>query len=351
MPANASLANLSRFGLVPIARMALATCLATALTAQATGRSITTVAPANLGVTAQFAASYPSSAAGNIGWYVMAGHQAGTVPLPIPGFTVYGSCRVDPSALFQTYLFFLDGSGASTLSLAVPNSTAFSGFPFDIQTLDANLAASALNWGDNDAEVVVGPGTQGPLPSANMVAIPAGSFAMGSNASSGSPYFSNNNERPVHQVTLTRPFWIGKYEVTQAEFQAVMGSNPSMFQDPSKPVDMATWNNAMAYCAALTSTERAAGRVPAGYQYRLPTEAEWEYCCRAGTISEYNTGPTLVGAATGAGTTTVVGTSPPNAFGLHDMHGNCWEWCLDAWDLSENYGTASMTDPYVTVGP
>ena len=144
MLATASLANLARFALVSIAPMALATCLTTALSAQATGRTIATVAPANLGATAQFAASYPISAAGNLGWYVMAGHQAGTVPLPIPGFTVYGSCRVNPAVLFQTFLFLLDGSGTNTLALAVPISNAFLGFPFDLQTLDAHLQSGVL---------------------------------------------------------------------------------------------------------------------------------------------------------------------------------------------------------------
>jgi formylglycine-generating enzyme required for sulfatase activity len=327
--------------------VALATCLGTALTAQATGRSITTVAPANLGVTAQFAASFPSSAAGNIGWFVMAGHLAGTVPLPIAGFTVNGSCRVHPAVIFQTYLFVIDGSGTSTLSLAVPNSNAFLGFPFDLQTLDANLQSGVLTWGDNDAEVVVG--TRGPLPSATMQPIPTGSFAMGST-------FGYAFEQPVHQVAITQPFWMGRYEVTQAEYQAVMGNNPSYFRGANRPVEAVTWHQAMAYCAALTASERAAGRVPLGYQYRLPTEAEWEYCCRAGTTTEWNTGTSISTAQANynnptSGQTVPVGSYAANAFGLMDVHGNVWEWCLDAWDGSNNYPASAVIDPYVSSGP
>jgi formylglycine-generating enzyme required for sulfatase activity len=156
---------------------------------------------------------------------------------------------------------------------------------------------------------------------------------------------------------------MGKYEVTQAEYQSVVGSNPSYFAGapnaPLRPVERVSWNNAIAYCQALTATEQAAGRVPAGYQYRLPTEAEWEYCCRAGTTTEWNTGTSLStsqanfqGAlANGTypnGQTAVVGSYAPNVFGLHDMHGNVWEWCLDSFAA---YTPNSTTDPFITGGP
>ena len=112
----------------------------------------------------------------------------------------------------------------------------------------------------------------------------------------------------------------------------------------------------MAYCAALTATEAAAGRIPAGYQYRLPTEAEWEYVCRAGTTTEWNTGASLVcGQANfsgcGSGQTTAVGSYPANPWGLFDTHGNVWEWCLDWWDGSANYPSSAVSDPYVSSGP
>jgi formylglycine-generating enzyme required for sulfatase activity len=181
-----------------------------------------------------------------------------------------------------------------------------------------------------------------------MVRIESGAFQMGSTAGSAV-------EQPVHSVTITRPFWMGKYEVTQAEYQAVVGSNPSYFSGAQRPVERVTWNGAMAYCASLTATESAAGRIPAGYQYRLPTEGEWEYCCRAGTATEWNTGVSLLcGLANFLGCapnqTTLVGSYAPNAWGLCDMHGNNWEWCLDSWDGSANYSASAASDPYVTVG-
>jgi formylglycine-generating enzyme required for sulfatase activity len=147
--------------------------------------------------------------------------------------------------------------------------------------------------------------------------------------------------------------------VTQAEWQAVMGTNPSFFVGPSLPVESVSWTDAMAYCAALTQSERAAGRLPVGYQYRLPTEAEWEYCCRAGTTTEWEVGISLsCGQAnfwgqTGGcvGQTAHFGSYASNAWGLHDMHGNVWEWCLDAWGGSANYPSGAVSDPYVPSGP
>jgi formylglycine-generating enzyme required for sulfatase activity len=187
----------------------------------------------------------------------------------------------------------------------------------------------------------------GPPSSLNMVAIAPGTFQMGSIG-------GRNNEQPVHAVTITRPFWVGAYEVTQAQYQAVMGSNPSNWQAPQRPVELVSWSSAMAYCTALNANEAAAGRVPFGYQYRLPTEAEWEYCCRAGTTTEWNTGSTL--SVTQAnmnqffGQTVVIGSYAPNPWGLFDTHGNVWEWCLDWWNGSANYPTSAVTDPYVATG-
>ena len=175
----------------------------------------------------------------------------------------------------------------------------------------------------------------------NMVAIQAGTFQMGS-----------TSEAPAHAVTITQPFWMGKYEVTQAEYQAVIGTNPSHFIGPQWPVELVSWTSAMAYCAALTVSEAAVGRVPVGYQYRLPTEAEWEYCCRAGTTSEWSTGPDLDNTQAnfgnpGNGQPTSVGSFAANPWGLCDMHGNVWEWCLDALLA---YTSSPVSDPYVSAG-
>jgi formylglycine-generating enzyme required for sulfatase activity len=125
-------------------------------------------------------------------------------------------------------------------------------------------------------------------------------------------------------------------------------------------VETVTWNNAVAYCAALTTQQAALGNVPAGYQYRLPTEAEWEYACRAGTTTEFNTGAALFcndakfyysyhsNSSCNSSNPVAVGSYAPNAWGLYDMHGNVWEWCLDS---VANYPSGAVTDPFVTGGP
>lgn len=199
---------------------------------------------------------------------------------------------------------------------------------------------------------------------ANLVAIPPGTFLMGSNPP------RPPSEQPAHQVTITRPFWMGKYEVTQAEYRAVMSSNPSQFVGDNRPVELVTWSNAVAYCDQLSVREAAAGRLPPGYEYRLPTEAEWEYCCRAGTSGSYSFGETCTLHSSGGlcycmnyssgcvvgGTIEVGGSSatggappPPNAFGLHDMHGNVSEWCLDIRLVANGYGSGGAeSDPYYT---
>jgi formylglycine-generating enzyme required for sulfatase activity len=157
---------------------------------------------------------------------------------------------------------------------------------------------------------------------------------------------------------------MGEHEVTQAEYTAMMGSNPSLYVGPNRPVETITWNTARAYCTALTVQETLAGNVPVGYEYRLPTEAEWEYACRAGTTTEFNVGagllcsdarfngtyhPTLTFTSCDDPNGTVdVGGYAPNAWGLYDMHGNVFEYCLDSY---ANYSAAPVTDPFVPGGP
>jgi formylglycine-generating enzyme required for sulfatase activity len=180
------------------------------------------------------------------------------------------------------------------------------------------------------------PAKTGLIPLTNMVAIKAGTFM-----------------RIKFPVTISRDFWIGKYEVTQGEFQAVMGQNPSHFTgDLNRPVEKVTLLAANDYCSALTQRERESGRLPAGYEYRLPTEAEWEYACRAGSTNLFSFGDDnsmadqfAWTAENSEATTHPVGLKRPNAWGLYDMHGNVWEWCSDWF---EPYPAAPLTDP---VGP
>ena len=161
--------------------------------------------------------------------------------------------------------------------------------------------------------------------------------------------------QPVHSVTISYPFWMGAKEVTQAEYAALMGTNPSYFGgNANHPVEQVTWHNARSYCAALTAQQSALGAVPAGYEYRLPTEAEWEYACRAGTTTSWNVGNSLSCSQANhysngycVGQTSVVGSYAPNAWGLYDMHGNVWEWCLDSY---AGYSSSAVTDPFVTGG-
>ncbi|MCP5024146.1 MAG: formylglycine-generating enzyme family protein [bacterium] len=203
--------------------------------------------------------------------------------------------------------------------------------------------------------------TVGPtVPIAGMVQIPAGTFSMGSNAASGAPYYGQSNERPVHSVTISQSFWMSETEITQAQYQAIMGLNPSFYSGANFPVEQVTWHNARAYCAALTAQEQAAGNVPVGMEYRLPAEAEWEYACRAGTTTEFNVGASLFcgqacflfslhsNSGCNSSGTVSVGSYSANAFGLYDMHGNVNEWCLDSYAA---YSPVSQTDPFVTGGP
>ncbi|MHC5718845.1 MAG: SUMF1/EgtB/PvdO family nonheme iron enzyme, partial [Nostoc sp.] len=169
----------------------------------------------------------------------------------------------------------------------------------------------------------------------DMVEILGGSFNM------GSPSGENGRtevEEPRHAVNVPA-FFIGKFEVTQEQYQQIMmGSNPSYFKGAKRPVEQVSWNNAVDFCNKLSQK--------AGRKYRLPTEAEWEYACRAGTTTPFYFGETITpelvnynGNWTYASApkgkyrqqTTEVGSFPPNAFGLYDMHGNVWEWCQDTW--------------------
>jgi formylglycine-generating enzyme required for sulfatase activity len=149
-----------------------------------------------------------------------------------------------------------------------------------------------------------------------------------------------------HQVTLTRAFELGVYEVTQEQYKKVMGTTPSEFKGPQNPVEMVSWDDAVEFCRNLSAMP---AEKKAGYIYRLPTEAEWEYACRAGTTTKYCFGDSDSALGDYAwydensgNTTHPVGGKKPNPWGLYDMHGNVWEWCQDWYG---DYPSGSVTDP------
>jgi formylglycine-generating enzyme required for sulfatase activity len=194
------------------------------------------------------------------------------------------------------------------------------------------------------------------VPVIPMVWVAPGTFRMGSPAGEVD---RRKDEGPATDVTLSQGFWLGKYEVRQREWVEVMGSNPSQFKgDPDLPVETVSWGEATEYCRKLTVRERAARKLSQRYEYGLPTEAQWEYACRAGTKSATAHGERLSssqgnfngeypynGGAKGPylNKTAKVGSYAPNGWGLHDMHGNVWEWCLD-WYEDELPG-GNVTDP------
>jgi formylglycine-generating enzyme required for sulfatase activity len=214
-----------------------------------------------------------------------------------------------------------------------------------------------------------------------MALIPAGSFTMGSPADEA----ERRADEVQHEVTISKPFYMGVYEVTQKQFYDLMvpdfdheswqyargplHAGLALFYRERKhrgdwrggklrlqnPMECVTWDRAVEFCRKVTAQERKAGRLPAGYVYRLPTEAEWEYACRAGTRGPYNVKaesdkPEALKsedylksfANVGHGCPLTVGERKPNAWGLHDMHGNVYEWCLDWYGP---YPAGKATDP------
>ena len=238
-------------------------------------------------------------------------------------------------------------------SAPAPSTPTIPTFTFDVVTVNAQgqennrlrgqAQYSTQDW--VDGLVLFGNGMV-----LEQVSIPGGTFQMGALDSEGT-----EKERPQHTVTV-KPFLMGKYPVTQAQWQAVaalpkvkhdLKADPSTFKGSNRPVEGVSWHEAVEFCARLaTQTQR---------DYRLPSEAEWEYACRAGTTTPFHFGETITtdlanydGNYTYASSpkgedrqqTTEVGTFPPNAFGLYDMHGNVWEWCLDHWH--DNYQGAPI---------
>ena len=172
-----------------------------------------------------------------------------------------------------------------------------------------------------------------------MVKVEAGSFIMGCTSEQGGD--CDSDESPYHRVTISNDYYIGKFEVTQELYEAVMGINPSNWKAFDRPVEMVSWNDAMEFCAELS---RMTGR-----RFTLPTEAEWEYAARGGkktTNAKYSGSSSVATVAWYDGNsgsqTHPVGKLRPNELGIYDMSGNVWEWCLDWYG---SYGSASQTDP------
>ncbi|HUU23826.1 MAG TPA: formylglycine-generating enzyme family protein [Phycisphaerae bacterium] len=171
-----------------------------------------------------------------------------------------------------------------------------------------------------------------------LVLIPPGKFMMGSTPSGGR---SEKDERPQREVTITRPFYLGVTEVTQRQYQAVMGANPSQVKAPDNPVDAVSWDEANEFCKKLSA---ATGR-----KARIPTEAEWEYACRAGTTTLWTFGSDVKDldayawhSGNAGGASHPVAGKKPNPWGLYDMYGNVCEWCFD---YHGSYAKVPKVDP------
>jgi formylglycine-generating enzyme required for sulfatase activity len=236
----------------------------------------------------------------------------------------------------------------SAITSTPPTNEAISlkSFQFEVVTVDAR--GNIINRSNNAAKYFVE--NLGNGVTLEMVQIPGGTFIMGSREGEAG---RSEDESPQHQVKVAG-FFMGKYEITQAQYQAIMSNNPSRYKGEKRPVEQVSWDDAVEFCKKLSQRT--------GKTYRLPSEAEWEYACRAGTKTPFYFGKTITtdlvnydgkypyGSAPKGEyreQTTDVGKFPPNSFGLYDMHGNVLELCEDVYN--DNY-TGAPTDgsPWLT---
>ncbi len=237
---------------------------------------------------------------------------------------------IEPSVINQTF-------PPPTFLTPIPESEIGEIFTFEVVTIN-NFGKIISHTTNSARQKIEDLGNDIKL---EMVYIPGGNFIMGSPEDKRRKY---DIESPPHQVTI-QPFYMSKYPITQNQYQTIMGENPSNFKGGNFPVENVTWHNATEFCQRLSEKT--------GKIYRLPSESQWEYACRAGTTTPFYFGETITSELANYNSnytygkvpktnyrqeTTNVGIFPPNAFGLYDMHGNVWEWCLDIWH--DNYNGA-----------
>lgn len=253
------------------------------------------------------------------------------------GYDVTFSCNVSSASM--TIDGVANGTASGTRFLKTGSHSirlTANGYEPLSQTITVNRSSTSFSFSMKQEENRLSPVLQNLVN--NMVRIEGGTFTMGATSEQSSD--AHDDEKPAHQVTLSS-FSIGKYEVTQEEWQAVMGSNPSHFKGAKRPVEKVSWNDCQEFIRKLNQMT--------GKHFRLPTEAEWEYAARGGNRSngyKYAGSNSLGNVAwytdNSGGETHPVGQKSPNELGLYDMSGNVWEWCQD-WFGS--YSSSSQTNP------
>lgn len=203
--------------------------------------------------------------------------------------------------------------------------------PSDLRMAGLRDRVSALPGLDKSVSIDLGGGVR-----IELVLVRPGSFTMGSES-------GGSDEKPVHQVTLTQPFYLGKFEVTQEQWESVMGNNPSEFKGSKLPVENVSWKDCQKFLAKLGEKS--------GRKFALPTEAQWEYACRAGSTTRFSFGDADSGLpeyawyeSNSEAKTHPVGGKKANPWGLYDMHGNVWEWCADAHGKYPGEAVANPVD-------